>query len=302
MEKPFYKIENKQELTRILISLFTIFAFYILGGVVMSLMKENIPNVSSNHHYIDDFKLYYGNNLTLIAILCPWVMAFFGAVFSSLFILKEPIAWYFSPSRIFDKKKILVSCFIWTGIYLLSLFIEGKKELVFIFDPEYFFILLIIAILFIPLQCLAEEILFRSLLFKLLGTFIPHGWMIGCISGMIFGLLHITNPEIEALGTWAIVFYIFAGVMLGILVILDNGIEIASGFHIANNLTAALIVTTNWQVFRTDALFLDPSEPHIDLVTFATMIGSMLLFFGLVFWRFNLKKGIPYLGKITKNR
>jgi len=39
--------------------------------------------------------------------------------------------------------------------------------------------------------------------------------------------------------------------------------ELALGFHAANNLVAALLVTTDWSVFQTNSIFLDVSEPSL---------------------------------------
>jgi hypothetical protein len=44
---------------------------------------------------------------------------------------------------------------------------------------------------------------------------------------------------------------------------MDAGTELALGFHAANNIVAALFVTTDWSVFQTQALFIDVSEPSV---------------------------------------
>jgi hypothetical protein len=51
------------------------------------------------------------------------------------------------------------------------------------------------------------------------------------------------------------------GVFLGIIVLMDDGIELTSGYHLANNFFAVVILTNNWQVFQTDALLMDHSVP-----------------------------------------
>lgn len=297
----FFQVEHPSEYIAILKSLMLIFACYFFGGIVMSAMKAQIPLETQGNDFFESFRMFYGNNFTLIAIMIPWVTAFFGALIAAKFILKKPFNWFLTTKKAFEIKKIGVTFCIWTAIYLLSLLFEGKNGLIWIFEPQKFLFLLVIAFLLIPLQCLAEEIVFRSLLVKLLGSFLPYGWMIAVATGLIFGFLHMSNPEIKALGEWAIIFYIGAGLLLGFIVVLDDGIGITSGFHIANNLCAAIFITTNWQVFRTDALFLDTSDPYIDTPIFITMFGSMFLFFLIVYKLYNLKNGLPNLGKIKRN-
>ncbi|HZJ21353.1 MAG TPA: CPBP family intramembrane glutamate endopeptidase, partial [Pricia sp.] len=37
--------------------------------------------------------------------------------------------------------------------------------------------------------------------------------------------------------------------------LMDDGLELALGFHLGNNLLAALLVTSDWSALQTDALF-----------------------------------------------
>jgi membrane protease YdiL (CAAX protease family) len=77
----------------------------------------------------------------------------------------------------------------------------------------------------------------------------------------MFGAIHIGNPEIQAIGSHILIYYIAVGIFLGLITLFDNGMELAMGYHAANNIFAALVVTNDWQAFQTDALFLDKSQP-----------------------------------------
>ena len=57
------------------------------------------------------------------------------------------------------------------------------------------------------------------------------------------------------------VHYIGTGFLLGIMTLMDEGIELALGFHAANNLLTALLVTAEWTAFQTNSIFKDISEP-----------------------------------------
>lgn len=82
------------------------------------------------------------------------------------------------------------------------------------------------------------------------------------ISSILFGLMHAANPEVETLGNITMVYYIGTGFFLGILTLMDNGLELALGFHAANNLIGALLVTSNWSVFQTHSILIDISNPE----------------------------------------
>ena len=62
--------------------------------------------------------------------------------------------------------------------------------------------------------------------------------------------MHIANPEVGKLGMIIMVYYIGTGFFLGIMTLMDEGLELALGFHAANNLIGALLVTADWTAFK----------------------------------------------------
>lgn len=129
------------------------------------------------------------------------------------------------------------------------------------FKPIPFFTLLIVSFLFLPIQTSFEELLFRGYFMQGLGTWFKNRWVPLIVTSVAFGLLHGANPEVEKLGYISMVFYIGTGFFFGITTLLDEGTELALGLHAINNIVAAFLVTTDWTVFQTDALFVDTSEP-----------------------------------------
>ena len=81
------------------------------------------------------------------------------------------------------------------------------------------------------------------------------------LTSIIFGSLHILNPEIDKLGYGLLVYYIGTGLFFGIMSLMDEGIELAIGFHVANNLITALLVTADWTAFQTHSVLKDLSDP-----------------------------------------
>ena len=56
--------------------------------------------------------------------------------------------------------------------------------------------------------------------------------------------------------------------------------ELALGFHAANNLIGALLVTSDWSVFQTHSIFKDMSEPSAgaDVILPVVIVYPILLF------------------------
>ncbi|WP_456377836.1 CPBP family intramembrane glutamic endopeptidase, partial [Lutibacter sp.] len=109
------------------------------------------------------------------------------------------------------------------------------------------------------------------------------------LTSVIFGLLHGLNPEVEKLGWITMVYYIGTGLVLGIFTLMDEGTELSLGFHAANNIIAAVFVTTNWTVFQTEALLIDTSEPSVGWEMFV----PVFILYPLVLFIFSKKYGWP---------
>jgi len=54
---------------------------------------------------------------------------------------------------------------------------------------------LFLALFFIPIQTSAEELFFRGYLLQEIGLRSRNIWVLSCISGLLFGLPHLLNPE-----------------------------------------------------------------------------------------------------------
>lgn len=131
------------------------------------------------------------------------------------------------------------------------------------FQPQKFLILALIGIIMVPIQTTFEELLFRGYLMQGFGTAFKSRAVALIVTSTLFGLMHIANPEIGKLGYQALIVYIGTGFMLGIMTLMDEGLELAVGFHAANNLITALLVTADWTAFKTYSIFKYTGEPSI---------------------------------------
>ena len=105
-------------------------------------------------------------------------------------------------------------------------------------------------------------------------------WFPLVMTSVIFGTMHIANPEVQKLGYIIMIYYIGTGLFLGILTLMDEGMELALGFHAANNLIAALLITSDWSAFQTESILKDNSEPSagFEILVPVFIIFPILLF------------------------
>lgn len=153
---------------------------------------------------------------------------------------------------------------VWAGLIILLTvvsYVTSPEEMEIRFDINKFIVLLIVAIIFVPIQTATEELIFRGYLMQGLGLAFKNGIAPLIITSILFGLMHASNPEAKAHGLLIMMpYYIFFGAFLGILTLLDEGAELAMGIHCANNLVSSLLITSKNSVLQTDAVFYTTSE------------------------------------------
>ena len=206
------------------------------------------------------------SNYFLFLMLLTYAMALVFLLFIVRKLHEQPIT-----ALTTSRKKIDWSRF-WFAFGLVAIFIlittvgdyfTNPGDYVMNFQLKPFLILLVIAAIFIPLQTSFEEYFFRAYLMQGIGVLARNRWLPLIITSLIFGGLHFFNPEVTKLGNIIMIHYIGTGFLLGIITLMDEGIELALGFHAANNLLTALIVTADWTAFQTHSVFKDVSEPSV---------------------------------------
>ena len=136
----------------------------------------------------------------------------------------------------------------------LSYYLD-PSNIVLQFDAGKFGVLLLVSLLLFPLQIGLEEYLFRGYLMQQIGIMVRNRWFPLLLTSVVFGVFHGANPEVGELGPVIMIFYIGTGLLLGIMTLMDDGLELALGFHFGNNLLAATLVTADWTALQTDAIF-----------------------------------------------
>ena len=212
-------------------------------------------------------------NLILALLLLPFIFVFFSIILSIKYLHNRPILSLFTSRKFFDYKRFFFSFFIWGALmvcFMLLSIITGA-EIKSNFDLKTFLPLFIISLIMIPIQTTTEELFFRSFLFQAFGLLFKKGWIAILLTGILFGLMHGANPEVDKLGKILLFYYIGTGFFMSIISHMDDGIELSMGYHAINNIFASLILTNDWQAFQTNALYIDYSEPAIGIDSFLTI-------------------------------
>jgi membrane protease YdiL (CAAX protease family) len=171
------------------------------------------------------------NPLLQIAVVAGWSAVGF-AVYSWLVRLVErrPVTELALPGM---GKELGIGLLIGFGLYaasVLVLMMMGIYKIVG-FNPASFMLLSVAMAL---TSAVFEELLFRGVLFRIVEEWLG-SWISLVVSSLVFGLVHLMNPEATLTG--AIFISVEAGILLAAAYMLTRRLWMSMGFHFAWNFT-----------------------------------------------------------------
>lgn len=222
-------------------------------------------------------------NLTLFLVMISFAFAFAGIYFVVKYLHHQTLLSITTSRQKIDWKRIGFSFLLWSFfsiVLFLIVYLQSPKNFVWNFKLVPFLILVLLGSILIPIQTSTEEYIFRGYLMQGFANLARNRWFPFLMTSLIFGSMHIFNPEVAKMGYIIMIYYIGTGVFLGLITLMDEGIELALGFHAANNLIGALLVTSDWSVFQTHSLFKDMSEPSagLDVILPVVVVYPILVY------------------------
>ena len=259
------------------------FVVGFIGFMALNIMSAYLFQ-SDTSALIQDSIERLGKNVTFITMVVPFVFLLGLLFLCWIFIHKSTLTKLTTARKKVDWKRIFFSFFVWTAVNVLVLGISillQPNDYQFQFRASAFVPLLLISLVFIPIQTSFEEYFFRGYFMQFVALLSKNKGVALFLSSVVFGLMHASNPEVAEMGPVVMIFYIGSGFLLGIMTLMDDGLELALGFHAANNLFGALVITSNSAVFQTDALFVFSGSSSINelLIQVFIIFPTLLYFF-----------------------
>ena len=278
-------LKIKNNIWRYALGIFIIFIFTQIGSIpfVVAIFNKVGLEGAANLDPAKMMTILENSNLTFFYTLLTFFVGFIGFLIVIKYLHNQSFLSVTTSRKSIDYKRVLTSFSVISLIlffYTISSFFALPDEYTIQFNLTDFLMLLLIAVIFIPIQTSLEEYVFRGYLMQGFGVLAKNKWVPLFITSFLFGMLHYYNPEIMKLGSILLVHYIATGLFLGIITLMDDGMELALGFHAGNNLIIALMVTSDWTVFQTSSIFKYIGEPNaIYMSLFSTVIIYPLLLF-----------------------
>uniref|UniRef100_A0A7C4KGF5 Alpha/beta fold hydrolase n=1 Tax=Anaerolinea thermolimosa TaxID=229919 RepID=A0A7C4KGF5_9CHLR len=229
--------------------------------------------------------------LALTAALAPFGAAWLALGYALPVFHRRPFRSLLLPGGAFRWRLFFVSGGLWA---LLAAAVDGVQAMLgagdyrWSFEARHFWPYLGAALVWMPVQTSAEELIFRGYLTQVFGARARRiGWPL-LAPALIFALLHLPNPEVSALGWWsALPQYFLMGVLLGWVTLNSQGLEMAFGLHLANNLYTGLVAGLRDSALPSASLFIiEELNPMVNLVLIGIAGVVYLLLAGRLARRF----------------
>jgi Predicted metal-dependent membrane protease len=219
----------------------------VVGRVRGSRIGENALN-----EYLETMDLTLlgiSQNMSMLLELLPLTVALFACILGVKYLHSRTFSETVNGTKKVRWNHAFVGFVVWfllLSIYALIYLAISPDNFTFQFDIKSFLPLLLIVMLFTPLQTTCEEFLLRGYVTQGVAVLTKNRWLAVIIPGILFGLMHIANPEVSEYGFWvAMPRYIIFGLIFGLTAVLDDGIELAIGMHAANNIFVRSFVTSS---------------------------------------------------------
>jgi len=257
------------QFVRYMLTTFLVVIGYILGQIPLGFVvvaqlieRDGVASPAALEEFannIDFASINLDANSGLLLILLSFVGGLMALWFGVAVIHKRKLKTLITPFQQVRWGRVGFGFGIWFFLLMIleiASYLMDPSVYVFQLDFSKWLPLMAITIFILPLQTSFEELFFRGYLLQGIGLATDSRLAALVVTSIAFGAMHLMNPEIKEFGLWIMMpYYIGMGAFLGILTLMDEGLELALGIHAANNMFGATFVTFTGSALQTDAIF-----------------------------------------------
>lgn len=265
---------------RYLLGILLILFFYLILGQVLTLfLVDAFGGSLADLSTLSPFRFYLAFNAGSLPFLV-------GIMLAVSLIHRRGLRTLVTPMSSINKKRIAQGFGLWFALLCASLlvgFLLEPSSLSFGPDLAAFVPFALLALIITPIQTTTEELFFRGYLVQGASLISRSSIFLVLVSGGLFVLPHLVNPEVREGGIPAMLLYFVLGAFWALISLRDGTLELAIGAHAANNLFGGFVVSYSGSALgATPSLFYlaDRGDPWAALVPILVISA---LFYLLVF-------------------
>jgi len=273
-----------------------LYFYFIIGGIIATIPLIYVlftnwkafkdPLLATDalgflEKYVSPMSTYIFTNLSIYCMLL-------GVFIAVKFIHYRPFITLITTKPRMQWSRFWIGFLVYGVLILLGTLVDyfiSPETYSITFDASKFWIALPTILIMTPIQTTTEELVFRGYVIQSFGLKIKNGIILSLISGVLFTLPHLMNPEIFAsnkIGVFSticmILNYFVVGVVLALVTIKTNSLELAMGAHAVNNLICFTLVGYPDTALPTNTVFFTTKfEPISGLIS--VIIVSILFYY-----------------------
>jgi len=223
--------------------------------------------------------------LDFVAINFSIFMMLAGLAVTVKLIHRRPLLSLVTPEARVDWRRVWRGALVWAVIAAAIVVVEHllfPERYYLSFNAERFLPFLAAVLVLTPIQCAAEELVFRGYAMQGLGLLTRRPAVIAAAGSLAFTVPHLLNPEVGHYGVLIMAAnYFTIGLLLATVTLRDGRLELAIGLHAVNNVLLALVANYEGSALMTESIFtareLDPVYSLISLIA-ATFLFHAWIF------------------------
>ena len=235
-------------------------SYVVLGGAAVVAVLLPAGGVDR-----ESVRWYLAVNASVVCLLA-------GVAVAVRWVHRRPVRTLVTPRAHVDLRRLAAS----TAVFLVALTAaRGVEALLdpggssFVLEPARWLAWLPLVLLVTPLQAAAEELFFRGYALQALGLLTRRRWLLVAGSTALFTLPHLGNREMSLGAGVLVAYYAGFGALLAWMTLREGRLEAAIGAHVANNLSAGLLVGSAGSTLGTPVIWMaSDAEPLHHLVAF----------------------------------
>ncbi len=265
-----------------------IFFWQLLGSIpavilVLKMTTDDDPNTEFNPDTlqfagVDPIISYLVLSFSFVALLA-------GLYIAVRYIHQRAFLSLINPLERINWLRLLQGFAVYMGLMvILSIvsYVSDPSNYNYTFDAKQFLIFLPLALILTPIQASTEELLFRGYLMQAFGLFSQNKWLAAIVSGILFMLPHLWNPEAKLDPVIMPFTYFWLGFFLAIITLQDDALELAMGAHSANNLYTFLFSNYEGSAVQSPSVFTETSiDPLSSLISLLCVSAA---FYVIIFY------------------
>lgn len=286
--------EGKNRWWRWLLTILITLVMFFLGHIPLIVFaSREAVRLGTSIEQIGTLALHpdVDRNLFLLLMLIPFAIGFATLQFLISRLHRRSLRSVMTGRPHFDWRRTALGFVVWSLVNGAATFaILPAISYDYQFNASAFWPLLAIGLLLIPIQTTFEEVFFRGYLAQGLSLLLKNKLATFLLVTMMFTLIHVANPEFSTDYATGFGAYLAISTLLGLVAVLDDGLEVPIGIHAANNIFAAVIFSAKDGSFKTDSIFVTTIgevmkfSPQLDI---AICVAAFVILFYVSGWRFS---------------